>query len=120
MDTLFSMRLQIPGLLRPLQRGNSQTDNCGSYAFVRCSSAPVRRRCWRFNEPETSLHPDILDALAHLIVRASKNTQLWITTHSEPLADRIEQHSSVPRVRLRMAEVRLKWKSLGSTSEYRL
>jgi predicted ATPase len=56
------------------------------------------------NEPETSLHPDILDALAHLIVRASRNTQLWITTHSQPLADRIEQHSSVPRVRLRMAD----------------
>ncbi len=50
------------------------------------------------NEPETSLHPDILDALAHLIVRASKHTQLWITTHSQPLADRIEKHSGVPRV----------------------
>ena len=56
------------------------------------------------NEPETSLHPDILDALAHLIVRAAKNTQLWITTHSKPLADRIEQHSGVPRVRLCMSE----------------
>src|SRR2546429_4553648 len=55
------------------------------------------------NEPETSLHPDILDALAHLIVRASRNTQLWITTHSQPLADRIEQHSGVPRVRLCMS-----------------
>ncbi len=52
------------------------------------------------NEPETSLHPDILDALAHLIVRAAKNTQLWITTHSQPVADRIEKHSGVPRVRL--------------------
>jgi predicted ATPase len=37
------------------------------------------------NEPETSLHPDILDALTHLIVRAVKNVQLWITTHSQPL-----------------------------------
>ncbi len=56
------------------------------------------------NEPETSLHPDILDALAHLIVRASKNVQLWITTHSQPLADRIEKHSGVPRVRLCMSD----------------
>jgi predicted ATPase len=52
------------------------------------------------NEPETSLHPDLIDVLARLIVRASKDTQLWITTHSVPLADRIEKHSGIPRVRL--------------------
>jgi predicted ATPase len=56
------------------------------------------------DEPETSLHPDLIDALARLIVRVSKHTQLWITTHSLPLADRIEQHSGMPRVRLSMVE----------------
>jgi predicted ATPase len=57
---------------------------------------------WEFalNQPETSLHPDLLDALARLIVRAAQDTQLWITTHSEPLAERIERHSGLPRVRL--------------------
>jgi predicted ATPase len=34
-----------------------------------------------------------------LIVRAAQDTQLWITTHSEPLAERIERHSGLPRVR---------------------
>ena len=52
------------------------------------------------NEPETSLHPDLVDALARLIVKASKYTQLWITTHSEPLAKSIEKHSGIPRVLL--------------------
>jgi predicted ATPase len=56
------------------------------------------------NEPETSLHPDLIDAMARLIVLGSRRTQLWITTHSEFLAERIEQHSGLPRIRLYMVD----------------
>lgn len=104
MDTLFSIRMKIPGLLRPLQ---SQEFSDGQVRFLCLCAALLSPRppsLLAVNEPETSLHPDILDALAHLIVRASKNTQLWITTHSQPLADRIEKHSGVPRVRLYMSD----------------
>ena len=38
------------------------------------------------NEPEASLHPDLLEPLARLIVRAAKRTQIWLVTHSERLA----------------------------------
>jgi predicted ATPase len=104
MDTLFSMKMKIPGLLRPLQ---AQEFSDGQVRFLCLCAALLSPRppsLLAVNEPETSLHPDILDALAHLIVRASKNTQLWITTHSQPLADLIEKHSGVPRVRLCMSE----------------
>jgi predicted ATPase len=104
MDTLFSMKMKIPGLLRPLQ---AQEFSDGQVRFLCLCAALLSPRppsLLAVNEPETSLHPDILDALAHLIVRASKNVQLWITTHSQPLADRIEKHSGVPRVRLCMSE----------------
>jgi predicted ATPase len=104
MDTLFSIKMKIPGLLRPLQ---TQEFSDGQVRFLCLCAALLSPRppsLLALNEPETSLHPDILDALAHLIVRAAKNTQLWITTHSKPLADRIEQHSGVPRVRLCMSE----------------
>jgi predicted ATPase len=104
MDTLFSMKMKIPGLLRPLQ---SQEFSDGQVRFLCLCAALLSPRppsLLAVNEPETSLHPDILDALAHLIVRAAKNVQLWITTHSQPLADRIEKHSGVPRVRLCMSE----------------
>jgi predicted ATPase len=104
MDTLFSMKMKIPGLLRPLQ---AQEFSDGQVRFLCLCAALLSPRppsLLAVNEAETSLHPDILDALAHLIVRAAKNTQLWITTHSQPLADRIEKHSGVPRVRLRMSD----------------
>lgn len=41
------------------------------------------------NEPENSLHPRLLSPLARLIVRASQTTQIWLTTHSQELADAI-------------------------------
>jgi len=45
------------------------------------------------NEPEGSIHPDLLDPLAELMARASRHSQLWITTHSEKLAGHIQRHS---------------------------
>jgi predicted ATPase len=38
------------------------------------------------NEPETSLHPDLLAPLARMIARASERTQIWVVTHSQALA----------------------------------
>lgn len=37
------------------------------------------------NEPEGSLHPSLLPALAELIAQASQHTQLVVVTHAEPL-----------------------------------
>jgi predicted ATPase len=44
------------------------------------------------NEPETSLHPDLMDPLARLIAQAAGRTQVWLVTHSERLAAGIAQH----------------------------
>ncbi len=51
------------------------------------------------NEPEASLHPDLLDPLARLIVRAAERTQIWLVTHSQTLADAIAKHGKTkPRI----------------------
>jgi predicted ATPase len=44
------------------------------------------------NEPETSLHPDLLGPLARLIAVAAERTQIWVVTHSEPLAAALAEH----------------------------
>ena len=36
------------------------------------------------NEPETSLHPELIGPLAHLIAASSK-TQVIVVTHAQPL-----------------------------------
>ena len=101
-ETLFSIQLKIPGLLRPLQ---SREFSDGQLRFLCLCAALLSPRppsLLAVNEPETSLHPDLVEALARLVVRASKDTQLWITTHSRPLAENIEKHSGIPRVQLCM------------------
>jgi predicted ATPase len=47
------------------------------------------------NEPETSLHPDLMPALAGLIARASKRTRIWVVTHSKPLASEIARLTGI-------------------------
>ena len=47
------------------------------------------------NEPEASLHPDMLAPLAGMIARAAEGSQLWIVTHSERLAQEVETRCGV-------------------------
>ncbi|MEN3952060.1 AAA family ATPase [Iodidimonas sp. SYSU 1G8] len=47
------------------------------------------------NEPETSLHPDLLPALGRLIAKAAERTQVWVVTHSQILADTLEDATGV-------------------------
>jgi predicted ATPase len=42
------------------------------------------------NEPEASLHPDLMEPLAGMIVKASERSQVWLVTHSERLAEAVE------------------------------
>lgn len=47
------------------------------------------------NEPETSLHPSLLPALAKTIARAAERTQIWVVTHSRELADALAAETGV-------------------------
>lgn len=70
----------------------------GTLHFLALAGALLSYRLPPFialNEPETSLHPDLLEPLARMIVAASKRTQVWLVTHSEPLADAIARYGGV-------------------------
>ena len=43
------------------------------------------------NEPETSLHPELLPALAKLILKAAEQAQVWVVTHSPALIAALQQ-----------------------------
>ena len=54
------------------------------------------------NEPETSLHPDLLDPLARLIARSAERSQIWLVTHSRILAAALAEHGAIaPRIVIR-------------------
>ncbi|SCY18039.1 AAA family ATPase [Microvirga guangxiensis] len=70
----------------------------GTLHFLALAGALLSYRLPPFialNEPETSLHPDLLEPLARMIVAASKRTQVWLVTHSEPLAEAIARNSGI-------------------------
>ena len=102
-DTSFSIRLQVPGLLRPLQAREFSDGQLRFLCLCAALLSPRPPSLLALNEPESSLHPDLLDPLAGLMVQAARNTQLWITTHSRTLAESIERHSGIPSLRLCMA-----------------
>jgi predicted ATPase len=65
----------------------------GQMRFLALAGALLSYRRPRFialNEPETSLHPDMLPALAQMIATAANESQIWIVTHSEILASEIQ------------------------------
>lgn len=54
------------------------------------------------NEPEASLHPQMLPALAAMIERAAHDAQIWVVTHSAELADLVAARcETVPRTVVR-------------------
>jgi predicted ATPase len=101
-ETLFSLKLEVPGLKRPLRAREFSDGQLRFLCLCAALLSPRPPSLMALNEPETSLHPDLVDVLARLIVHASRHSQLWITTHSQSLAERIEEHSGMPRIRLAM------------------
>jgi predicted ATPase len=66
----------------------------GTVRFLALAGALLGYRLPTFlalNEPETSLHPDHLPALARLITLAAQRSQVWVVTHSRDLAAAIDE-----------------------------
>jgi predicted ATPase len=52
------------------------------------------------NEPEQSLHPDLLRPLARQIVAASQRSQVWVVSHAAALVAALEDVSGMPAIEL--------------------
>jgi len=93
----FSMR--FPDLPRRLFTAGELSD--GTLHFLALMGALLSYRLPPFialNEPETSLHPDLLPALGRALARAATRTQIWIVTHSPELADALAgETGALPR-----------------------
>lgn len=71
----------------------------GTLRFLALAGALLGYRLPPFlalNEPETSLHPDLIPALARLITRAATRSQVWVVTHSAKLASALEEAGARP------------------------
>ena len=93
----------MPGLNRALDATELSDGTLRYLCLMAALMSPRPPTLLALNEPETSLHPDLLNGLARMIVRASKNSQLWITTHSSYLAESIERYSGEQSIKLELS-----------------
>jgi len=99
-DGRFALEFNQEGLLRPLT-GSELSDGTLRYLlWVAALLTPCSPPLMVLNEPETSLHPDLLPALARLIVRASEQTQVWVVSHANRLIAAINECQNCHSIQL--------------------
>lgn len=81
----FELALRQPGLLRPLRAAELSDGTLRYLLWAAALLTPRPPEMLVLNEPETSLHPELIGPLADLIIAASANTQIIVVTHAQPL-----------------------------------
>lgn len=85
-DGFFEVAMRQPGLLRPLKASELSDGTLRYLMTIAALLTPRPPDLIVLNEPETSLHPDLLGALARLIAEAARSAQVVVVTHAEPLS----------------------------------
>jgi predicted ATPase len=87
------LQLQTPGFNRSFDT-SELSDGTLQYLCLLAAIYSLRPpSVLAINEPETSIHPDLYEPLAKMLAFASQNSQIWITTHSQELADSMVEYT---------------------------
>jgi predicted ATPase len=78
------------GLLRPLKAAELSDGTLRYLLLVAALLSPRPPALMILNEPETSLHPDLLEPLARLITQASKRSQAVVVSHAAALLSALD------------------------------
>ena len=89
-DGRFNISFHQEGLLRPLSGAELSDGTLRYLLWVAALLTPRPPPLMVLNEPETSLHPDLLPALGRLIIQAAAATQVWVITHANRLINTLE------------------------------
>ena len=82
--------LRQHGLLRPLSAAELLDGTLRFLLWTAALLTPRPPELMVLNEPETSLHPDLLPALARLIAASSERSQILVVSHSQPLIEALQ------------------------------
>lgn len=83
----FSVKLHQTGLLRALDCSEFSDGTLRYILLTTALLTPRPPELMVLNEPEASLHRDLIPPLARLIVRASTTSQMIVVTHSPSLIE---------------------------------
>ena len=99
-DGRMSVSLRQHGLLRPLSAAELSDGTLRYLLWTAALLTPRPPYLMILNEPEASLHPDLLPALARLIGVASRETQIWVVSHASRLIAALKQDTNCCAVQL--------------------
>jgi predicted ATPase len=84
-DGYFELEMHQHGLLRPLKAAELSDGTLRYLLLIAALLSPRPPSLMILNEPETSLHPDLLAPLARLIAQAAKRSQIVVVSHAVAL-----------------------------------
>ena len=82
--------MQQHGLLRPLKAAELSDGTLRYLLWIAALLTPRPPGLLVLNEPETSLHPDLLPALGRLIAAAADRSQVIVVSHAPALVDTLQ------------------------------
>jgi predicted ATPase len=96
----FEVRLRQPGLLRPLGAAELSDGTLRYLLWTAALLSPRPPALLVLNEPETSLHPELIRPLSRLIATGAERTQVVVVSHSRPLLDALAHDAEPTRIGL--------------------
>jgi predicted ATPase len=104
----FSLAMEQHGMLRPLDAAELSDGTLRYLLWIAALLTARPPELMVLNEPETSLHPDLLGALARLIARVAEHSQIIVVTHAEKLITALNDQPGCNSIKLE--------KTFGETS----
>jgi len=96
----FEIAMHQHGLLRPLKAAELSDGTLRYLLWIAALLTPRPPELLVLNEPETSLHPDLLPALGRLIASAAERSQVLVVTHAAHLIASLEEQQDCNSITL--------------------
>jgi predicted ATPase len=96
----FEVEMSQHGLLRPLKAAELSDGTLRYLLWIAALLTPRPPGLLVLNEPETSLHPDLLPALARLIANAAQRSQVLVVSHASRLIAALDEQPACHAITL--------------------
>lgn len=94
-DARLQVGLDVEGLLRTLSAAELSDGTLRYLGLLAALLSPRPPELLVLNEPEQSLHPDLLLPLARQIAAAAQRAQVWVITHAARLVAALADESGI-------------------------
>jgi predicted ATPase len=100
-EPYMELEMQQHGMLRPLKAAELSDGTLRYLLWIAALLSPRPPSLMVLNEPETSLHADLIQPLGRLILRAAKTTQIIVISHNQVLLETLLMANEVKHISLR-------------------